>query len=149
MKIAIASDHRGFRLKQKLKPYLEKIGYEIKDFGCAGEESVDYPDYALLVAESVRKGKSARGILICATGIGMSIVANKVPGIRAALVCNEGAARFAAQHNNANIMCLAGAASLTQVKKFIKIWLTTPFAWERHLRRLNKIGEIEKKYLKP
>ena len=148
MKIAIGSDHQGFKLKVGLKEKLEKLNHEVSDFGCFSEESCDYPDYALQVAESVASGDCNRGILICKTGIGMSITANKVPGVLAALVRDEEMAKLASEHNNANIICLNSNLDQNRIMKIITSWLNTPFGWERHLRRINKIKEIENKYLK-
>ena len=148
MKIAIGSDHQGFKLKVELKEKLQELNYEVSDFGCFSEDSCDYPDYAVVVAEAVANGDYSRGILICKTGIGMSIAANKVPGVLAALVCDEEMAKLASEHNNANIICLNSNLNQNKTMKIVTIWLNTPFGWERHLRRINKIKEIENKYLK-
>ncbi len=148
MKIAIGSDHRGFKLKAGLKERLQKLNHEVMDFGCFSEDSCDYPDYALKVAEAVARGDYSRGILICRTGIGMSIAANKVPGVLAALVCDEEMAKLASEHNNANIICLNSNLHHNKVMNIVNSWLNTPFGWERHLRRVNKIKEIENKYSK-
>jgi ribose 5-phosphate isomerase B len=147
MRIAIASDHAGFELKEKLKEYLKELGYEYEDFGTHSEESVDYPDYALKVAEYVAEGKCERGILVCGSGIGMSMAANKVPGIRAALCYDTETARLSREHNDANILTL-GARLIDEktAREIVKVWLTTEFAGERHSRRVKKIEEIEKKY---
>jgi len=149
MRIALGSDHRGFRAKEEIKEFLLTSGYEVKDFGCLSEESCDYPDYALPVAEAISQGESKCGILFCATGIGMSIAANKVPGIRAALCLDKEMARFSREHNRANVLCL-GAEFLTskKMKEIIQVWLNTNFSGERHERRVNKILEIERKYSK-
>ena len=148
MKIAIGSDHQGFRLRVALKEKLQELKYEVSDFGCFSEESCDYPDYAVQVAEAVASGKDKKGILICKSGIGMSIAANKVPGILAALVCDEEMAKLASEHNNANIICLNSNLDEDRMMNIVNTWLNTPFGWERHLRRINKIKEIEDKYLK-
>lgn len=148
MRIAIGSDHAAFALKNVIKKYLEESGHEVTDFGTNSQESVDYPDIALLVAEAVSTGKVARGILFCKTGIGMSIVANKLPHIRAAHCCSIEQAQLSSEHNQANVLCLAGSANEEETKAMVKIWLETPFGWERHLRRINKISEIENKYFK-
>jgi len=148
MKIAIGSDHQGLKLKKGLKEKLEKLNYEVGDFGCFSEESCDYPDYAVEVAEAVAEGNYERGILICKTGIGMSIAANKVPGVLAALVCDEKMARLASEHNNANIICLGSSIDENRIMGIVTSWLDSPFGRERHLRRIEKIKEIEKKYLK-
>ena len=148
MKIAIGSDHQGFKLKVELKEKLQKLNHEVSDFGCFSEESCDYPDYAVQVAEAVASGDCNRGILICKSGIGMSITANKVPGILAALVRDEEMAKLASEHNNANIICLSSNLDQKRMMNIVTSWLNTPFGWERHLRRINKIKEIENKYLK-
>ena len=149
MKIAIASDHAGFELKEKLKEFLNELGYGYKDFGTFSKESVDYPDYALRVAESVAEKKFERGILVCGTGIGMSMAANKVPGIRAALCYDEKTARLSREHNDANILTLgARLTSEKKAKEIVKVWLKTEFAGGRHSRRLKKIEEIERMYSK-
>jgi len=148
-KIAIGSDHAGYDKKEVLIQSLKKQGHAIKDFGTFSKDSVDYPDFAHAVANSVRRNTCDRGVLICGTGIGMSIAANKVPGIRAALACRPEQARFAASHNYANIICLAGRGSrVSHLKKMVKIWISTPFEGNRHKRRVGKILQLEKKYTK-
>lgn len=132
----------------ELKEKLQKLNNEVGDFGCFSEESCDYPDYAVQVAEAVARGEYNKGILICKSGIGMSITANKVPGILAALVRDEEMAKLASEHNNANIICLSSNLDQKRMMNIVASWLNTPFGWERHLRRLNKIKEIENKYLK-
>ncbi len=145
MKLAIGSDHGGYALKEKIKDYLLNNGYNVEDFGCFSEESTDYPDYALKVAEAVSCGEFDAGILICGTGIGISIAANKVKGIRAAL-CHDGlTARLAKQHNNANILCMGGRTTgIETAKDIVDNWLNSEFEGGRHLRRINKITDIEK-----
>jgi ribose 5-phosphate isomerase B len=147
MKIAIGSDHAGFELKEKIKKYLDELGYKYKDFGTDSNESVDYPDYALKVAESVAKKEYDRGILICGSGIGMCMTANKVPGIRAALCHNIETAKLSREHNDANVLTF-GARMIDEntAKDIVKVWLKTEFLGDRHLRRINKIKDIEKKY---
>jgi len=149
MKIAIGSDHAGFELKEKIKKLLEELGHEYEDFGTDSEESVDYPDYALRVAESVAKKECDKGILICGSGIGMCMSANKVPGIRAAFCSNTEMARLSREHNDANVLTM-GARLIDEVtaKEIVKVWLKTKFLGERHLRRVNKMKDIEKKYSK-
>ncbi len=144
MKIAIGSDHGGFSLKEVIKKYLIEKGYEVKDFGCFSEESVDYPDYAKKVAQAVAKGEYSVGVLMCGTGIGISIAANKVKGIRAAL-CHDGlTARLAKQHNNANIICIGGRTTgVETAKDIVDNWLNSEFEGGRHLRRINKIKDME------
>jgi len=147
--IAIGSDHAGFEYKEAVKKYLNKYGHKVTDFGTFSKESCDYPDFGFRVAEAVAQGKFERGILICNTGIGMSIIANKVPDIRAALCWNTKTAKSASDHNKTNILCLAqGMTGLGEVKKMISLWLGTSFTGGRHLRRVNKIRKFEKKYLK-
>jgi ribose 5-phosphate isomerase B len=149
MKITIGSDHAGFELKEKIKKYLDELGYKYKDFGTDSNESVDYPDYALKVAESVSKKEFDRGILICGSGIGMCMTANKIPGIRAALCHNIETAKLSREHNDANVLTF-GAKMIDEdtAKDIVKVWLKTEFLGERHLRRINKIKDIEKKYSK-
>jgi len=149
MKVAIASDHAGFELKEKIKKQLEELGYKCKDFGTNSNESVDYPDYALKVAESVAKKDYERGILICGSGIGMCMVANKIPGVRAALCHNVETARLSREHNDANVLTF-GARMIDEntAKEMVRVWLKTDFLGERHLRRINKIRDIERKYNK-
>ena len=149
MKIAIASDHAGFELKKRIKKLLEDLGYKYKDFGTDSDESVDYPDYGLKVAEAVAKKEYDRGILICGTGIGMCMTANKIPGIRAALCHNVETAKLSREHNDANILTF-GARMVDEktARDLVKVWLKTEFLGDRHLRRVNKMKEIEKKYCK-
>ena len=145
MKIAIGSDHAGFDLKEYLKTHLEKKGYTIIDVGTEGYESVNYVDYALKVAEMVASGKVDKGILICGTGIGMCIAANKVKGIRAALVHSLYTARMASLHNNANVITMGGRIELPEeAAEFVETWLSVSFEGGRHEERLNKIKEYEK-----
>ena len=149
MKIALASDHGGYKLKETIKEFLKKENIEYIDFGAYSEESVDYPDFALKAAESIVKGETDRGIFICGTGIGISIAANKIPGIRAALCYNIFAAEMSRRHNNANVLALGGRVIGEELAKaIVKKWLETPFDGGRHERRINKISEIEKKFAK-
>ncbi len=146
MKIAIGSDHAGFKLKEEIKKFLEEKGMEVIDFGTNFEERVDYPDYAIPLAESVAKGEEDLGILICGTGIGMSIAANKVKGIRASLVSDVYSAHSAREHNNANVLCMGGRVLGTELAKEItNAWLNAKFLGGRHERRINKIAEYENK----
>lgn len=140
MRIAIGSDHRGFGLKQKIVKMLADSGHTYEDFGCYNEESVDYPDIALAVAGAVAKGGFERGILICSTGIGMSIAANKVKGIRAALCSDAFSALRARKHNDANILCLGAEGKYSEI---ISSFLTGEFEGGRHQKRLDKIEVIE------
>jgi ribose 5-phosphate isomerase B len=144
MKIAIGADHAGFVLKQRLRAKLETEGHEVKDFGADGLESTDYPDYAEPVARAVAGGDADRGILICSTGIGMSIVANKVPGIRAALGTNPEEVRLIRGHNDANILTLgANFIAEADAAELVNIFLATEFEGGRHARRLDKIARLE------
>mgnify|MGYP001338205501 FL=1 len=145
MKIAIGSDHRGFVLKEEIKEYLEKLNYEYKDFGTYSEESFDYPDSASEVAKRVSQDQFQRGILICASGCGMNIVANKYTNIRAVVANDVNVAIMSRSHNNSNVITL-GAKYITSdvAKNIIELWLTTDFESGRHEARLDKIKQIEK-----
>lgn len=142
--IVIGSDHGGFKLKEKLKASLEKQGYRIKDVGCFNQESCDYPQYAYEVARLVSSGRFPRGILICKSGIGNSIVANKLKGVRAALCYNLRAAKLSRRHNDANILILGALFTKEALaKRMASLWLRTEFEGGRHLRRVRQIGKIE------
>ena len=144
MKIALACDHGGYRLKEVIKSYLEELGIEYVDYGTYSEESVDYPDFAFKAAKGIVNGEADRGIFICGTGIGISIAANKVRGIRAALCYNVYAAEMSRRHNDANVLCLGGRVLGEELaKRIVKAWLETPFEGGRHERRINKIHRIE------
>lgn len=144
MRLAIASDHRGFLLKEKLKPFLEGKHIFVTDYGCSCEDSCDYPDYILKAARAVGQKKVQRAIGICYTGIGSAIAANKVKGVRAALVQTLRQAKLSRAHNDSNMLILgAGFVRLMQAKKIIETWLTTPFEGGRHLRRIQKISAYE------
>ena len=143
-KIIIGSDHAGFRLKENIKRYLEKKGLRVEDAGTYSEERCDYPRYAAAVAEKVSAGRVKKGILICMTGIGNSIVANRFPGVRAALCCNRRAARLSREHNDSNILVLGSAfVNAQSAKAILKAWLSAAFLGGRHRRRLNLIKKIE------
>ena len=149
MKIGLACDHGGFELKEELKAFLISLGVEPIDMGTFNEDSVDYPDFGVFVAEKVSRGELEKGILICGTGIGMSIVANKFPKIRAALVNDLYSARCSREHNDANILIVGGRiVGKGLAKEIVKIWLETPFAGGRHKRRLEKIEALEKEKFK-
>jgi ribose 5-phosphate isomerase B len=142
-RIAIASDHAGFEYKEKIKLFLHQIGFDSEDFGTYSIESVDYPDYAHLVSDIISKGKYNRGILICGTGIGMSITANKHKGIRAAVCESVEAAKLSRMHNDANILCLgARITPWERVEEIIKVFLNTKFEGGRHQKRIEKIQKI-------
>jgi ribose 5-phosphate isomerase B len=145
MRIAIGSDHAGFAMKKAIVGLLSELGHSYEDFGCFDSNSVDYPDIAQPVAEAVSKKNFDRGILICSTGIGMSIVANKVPGIRAAICHDTFSARRAREHNDANVLCL-GEWVIGQglMREIVTTYLSADFAGGRHARRLEKIHAIER-----
>ena len=145
MKIAIGCDHRGFKLKKRLMEYLTQLGYTYYDFGSYDANPVDYPDIASKVAGAVSRREYDLGILVCGTGIGMAIAANKFPGIRAALALDTFLARRAREHIDANVLSLsAEETSEEKAKEIVYAFLTTQFEGGRHLRRIEKIGEIEK-----
>src|SRR4030042_2431382 len=149
MTIAIGCDHAGVELKKEIVSLLKNLNIEFIDYGTEGPESVDYPDIGEKVSEDVSSGKIMTGILICGTGIGMSIVANKFPGVRASLCNDIFTAKMSRLHNDANILVLAGRAlSKDRAKDMVKIWVSTPFEGGRHSRRLNKITQIEERLIK-
>jgi len=143
--IAIGADHGGLELKESLVAELRARGEETLDVGTDGPASVDYPDFGREVAERVSRGEAARGVLICTNGIGMSIVANKFPGVRAALVGEATAARMAREHNDANVLVLGGGMmGKFHARELLRVFLETPFAGGRHQRRVDKITDIER-----
>jgi len=145
MKISIASDHGGFELKEKVVEHLIQKDYQVFDRGCPSIESVDYPDYAKFVCEDMQRNVCDYGILICTTGIGMTIYANKFHGIRAALVTNLDQAHLTRQHNNSNILCLAAKYTKpTEAFKYIEAYISETFIGGRHQRRIDKISEKDK-----
>jgi RpiB/LacA/LacB family sugar-phosphate isomerase len=142
--IALGCDHGGFDLKLTLVDYLRSKGLAVRDFGAHGRESVDYPDYGKEVSRSVALGEAERGVLVCTSGIGMSIIANKFPNVRAALVHDIEGARSSREHNDANILVLGGAKTdALLARQIIETWLATPFSGGRHQRRVDKIRQIE------
>lgn len=142
--ILIASDHAGFCLKEKLKVYLSRIGFRVKDLGAYSDERCDYPEFASSLARQISRRKYKRGVLICKSGIGNSIVANRFRGVRAALCYNMKASRLSRQHNDSNVLVLgAGFVSEALAKKILRVWLNTEFLGGRHRRRLNQIKKIE------
>ena len=147
MRVIIASDHAGLRLKEKVKRYLKKKRIEYEDLGTESFTSVDYPDYALKVAEKVVKNKNTRGILVCGTGTGMTIAANKVKGIRAVAAYDAYSAKMSRIDNDTNVLGLRGRFfPFEKIRKIITVWLDTPFSGEkRHKRRIKKIGDYERK----
>ena len=144
MRIAIGSDHRGYHLKEKLANILRTKGHEVTDEGTSVTEAVDYPDFAAIVAKKVSEGTADRGILICGTGIGMAITANKFPNVRAAACTDEVTAEISRRHNDLNVLCLsADMLSPRSVERMVEIWIDTEFEGGRHLRRVDKIRQIE------
>lgn len=144
MKIAVGCDHGGFELKEGLKPYLESKGIEISDLGTHSEESVDYPEYASAVAREVLESKADCGVLICGTGIGIGIAANKIHGIRCAIVHDEFTAKMCKQHNNANIISMGGRViDLDMAKKIVDAYLQAEFEGGRHQRRVDEMMKLE------
>jgi ribose 5-phosphate isomerase B len=144
MRIAVANDHRGVAAKGRVVTLLSGLGHDVQDLGVGGPGSVDYPEYAILVAEVVASGKADRGILVCATGHGMCIAANKVQGIRAANCRDIVDAELSRQHNDANVMCLAAdLVGEDLMERMVRTWLETPFEGGRHARRLDKITKYE------
>ncbi len=143
MNIAIGADHRGLEFKKHVIGILDEMGYHHQDFGAFTAESVDYPDIAKSVCEAVIKSGFDYGILICGTGIGMSIAANKFNGIRAALCCDAFSAQRARQHNNANVICLGAERGKTGINDILKAFFNTQFEGGRHQRRLDKIRDVE------
>jgi RpiB/LacA/LacB family sugar-phosphate isomerase len=145
-RIAIASDHAGRGLKDDLKAYLAELGFEVEDMGVDSDDSVDYPDYGIPLAERVSRAEIPAGILVCGTGVGMSILANKFDNVRAALVGDLDTARMAKEHNNANILVIGARVTAPALAKdIIKLWHEASFEGGRHQRRLDKITEIEKR----
>jgi len=144
MKVAIGSDHRGFEAKQQIKVIATELGHECIDFGTNDNNPIDYPDPAFLVAKAVSNKQADRAILVCATGIGMSIAANKVNEIRAALCHDELSAQISRDHNDANVLCLSGdQLGEVLLRKIVEVWLSTEFSGGRHERRVRKIKAIE------
>ena len=145
--VALGADHAGFALKEELKPYLGELGYAVQDCGTTGTQSVDYPDYALAVAELVASGRAWRGIAVDGAGIGSSVAANKVPGVRAALCYDLATAVNSREHNDANVLTLgAGLIGAALARQIVRAWLETEFAGGRHARRVQKILDIERRY---
>lgn len=144
MKIAIGSDHAGFELKEQLRDTLRAAGYEVADLGADSTASTDYPDFAAAVARAVRDGQAGKGILVCSSGVGMSIAANKVRGIRAALGTNPEEVAFVRRHNDANVLAIgARYTDAALARELVSIFLTTEFEGGRHQRRLDKIKALE------
>ncbi|QDS98375.1 ribose 5-phosphate isomerase B [Adhaeretor mobilis] len=144
MRFVIGSDHRGFHLKEKLTALLQSKGHEVEDVGTCSQEAVDYPDFAVVAASKVSEGEADRGILICGTGIGMAITANKFKGVRAATCTDEVTAEISRRHNNLNMLCLsADMLSPRIVERMVEVWVETEFEGGRHQRRIDKITQAE------
>ena len=145
MKIAIGADHAGYSLKEQIREHLTAVGHEVVDYGTESADSTDYPDYAKPVAEAVSGGEAERGILVCSTGVGMSIAANKVKGVRAALAFNTDEVQLTREHNDANVLALgAKYTSVETADQMIDVFLKTPFSGgERHSRRIAKVAKLE------
>jgi ribose 5-phosphate isomerase B len=150
MKIAVGSDHRGYEAKERIKALLLDLGLQVVDLGVQSKQAADYPDSGLAVAETVAKGDVERGILFCGSGIGMSITANKVRGIRAALCHDELTAQMAKRHNDANVLCLpADLVGDSLMQNIVRTWLTAEFEGGRHARRIDKINTYETEHFRP
>jgi ribose 5-phosphate isomerase B len=146
MKIALASDHAGYSEKEKLKSLLQELGIDFADLGTVSEQSVDYPDYAAKVAEQVAHGDVDQGLLVCASGTGMAMTANKVPGVRAAVAWSEQTARLARQHNDANVLAIGAHTTPPQdIPKIVRAWFDSQFEGGRHNQRVAKIIALEQK----
>lgn len=145
MRIAFGADHRGFRLKEQLKSFVAAAGHRVLDLGTNSAESVDYPDYAFAVAQAVVRRRAERGIMVCGTGIGMCVAANRVRGIRAALCSSARMAVQSRRHNNANVLCLGGdMTSAAEAKRIVALWLRTRFEAGRHRRRIAKLERLRR-----
>ncbi|MGI6359371.1 MAG: ribose 5-phosphate isomerase B [Bacillota bacterium] len=147
MKIALASDHAGFELKEQVRKWLQDWDVQTEDFGCGSLDSVDYTDYAIPAVSAVGKGECDRAILVCGTGIGMSIAANKFPGIRASLCHDLFSAKATREHNDSNVLCMgARVIGIDLAREIVRTWLDTDFAGGRHQRRIDKIAAIERRF---
>jgi ribose 5-phosphate isomerase B len=146
MRIALASDHAGYAEKERLKALLTDLGVEFEDLGTVSEASVDYPDYARAVAEQVADGRVEQGLLVCGSGTGMAITANKVAGVRAAVAWSEEIARLARQHNDANVLAIgARTTPPDDIPKIVRAWFSTEFEGGRHAARVAKISDVERR----
>jgi ribose 5-phosphate isomerase B len=146
MRIALASDHAGYTEKERLKVLLADLNVEFEDLGTVSEESVDYPDYARKVAEQVADGRVEQGLLVCGSGTGMAITANKVPGVRAAVAWSEETARLARQHNDANVLAIGARTTPPgDIPKIVRAWFETEFEGGRHAGRVEKICDVERR----
>jgi ribose 5-phosphate isomerase B len=144
MRISVGSDHRGFEVKDRLVELLKRLGHDVSDEGTTNQESVDYPDFACAVSRKVSSGEADRGILICGTGIGMTITANKFKGVRAAVCMDAVTAEISRRHNDLNVLCLAGdMLGKRNIDQLVETWLNTEFDGGRHARRLTKVANCE------
>jgi len=144
MRIAVGTDHRGYELRSKVIELVERLGHEVADLGTFSSEAVDYPDIAAQVAQKVSRGEADRGILVCGTGLGMCIAANKCQGIRAAACHDDLTAEMSRRHNDANVLCLsADLLGRRLIDRVIELWLSTPFEGGRHGQRVERIAELE------
>ncbi|HEX8264523.1 MAG TPA: ribose 5-phosphate isomerase B [Pyrinomonadaceae bacterium] len=144
MKVALGADHAGYEEKERLKPVLNELGIKFEDFGAVSTDSVDYPDFAAKVARKVADGEFDQGLLVCGSGTGMAIAANKIHGVRAAVAWNEETARLAREHNDANVLSIgARTTPESEIPKIVRAWFETKFAGGRHQRRVEKIRELE------
>jgi ribose 5-phosphate isomerase B len=145
MRIAVGTDHRGYEIRSKVIELVERLGHEVEDAGTFSNEAVDYPDIAAQVSQKVSRGEVDRGILVCGTGLGMCIAANKFPGVRAAPCHDDLTAEMSRRHNDTNVLCLsADLLGERLIDRMIELWLSTPFEGGRHARRVQKIGELER-----
>ncbi len=145
MRIAVGTDHRGYYIRSKLVELLERLGHEVDDVGTFSEEAVDYPDVAAQVAQKVSHGEVDRGLLVCGTGLGMAIAANKFHGVRAAPCHDDLTAEMSRRHNDSNVLCLSSdLLGERLIDRMVELWLSTPFEGGRHARRVEKIDEIER-----
>jgi ribose 5-phosphate isomerase B len=145
MRISVGSDHRGVGVKQQIVQLLNRLGHVVNDVGVHTTDSVDYPDIAAVVGKDVSTGESDRGILVCGTGIGMAIVANKFPGVRAAPCHDQLTAEMSRRHNDLNVLCISGdLMGTSSIDRLVEIWLTTEFEGGRHARRVEKIAELDR-----
>jgi ribose 5-phosphate isomerase B len=150
MKVSVAADHRGYTAKEKIKGFLRELGHEVIDHGTDSDKSVDYPDFAGPAAGAVAAGKAERAVLLCGSGIGVSMTANKVAGVRAALCHDELGAEMSRKHNDANVLCLpADWLGDELMCRMVRVWLNTPFEGGRHQRRLDKLSAVERGGGKP
>lgn len=147
MRIALGGDHAGFAYKEALKAHLRELGHDVEDVGAADAQTSDYPDFASSVARAVASGRAERGVLVCGSGIGMAVAANKVAGVRAAVVLDKVSAEMSRRHTDTNVICFgARLQGIDDVKSLLKLWMDTPFDGGRHVPRLEKVGRLEQNH---